>query len=45
MSELQRAIEQQVSQVLAHHSAERIAACVRDAGIVGAGGAGGPPYM
>ena len=33
MSELQRAIEQQVSQVLAHHRAEDIAACVRDAGI------------
>ncbi len=31
MSELQRAIEQQVSQVLAHHRAEDIAACVRDA--------------
>ena len=45
MSELQRAIEQQVSQVLAHHSAERIAACVRDAGIVGAGGAGFPTYV
>jgi Na+-translocating ferredoxin:NAD+ oxidoreductase RnfC subunit len=45
MSELQRAIEQQVSQVLTHHSAERIATCVRDAGIVGAGGAGFPTYV